>query len=285
MQGYCTKLPLEISGNISSIEIKCSFLKTAKWLCRKIWVNQHSSWLHILCIVILVFLYLTKPFPPFIDRWKSPCAFLLWGYCMSLGSPLSLTRLLLWHALYRLKLELRVHMQVANCPLRSSFQKRRRDMKGGIINLVIQSSNWQTILPEVKLSKSKSPKVVSVITGSRSEPLRYFPEWTRGKSCQQHRHRVPLWSQDHIRHEAVHSMPAGFHSLSFTFFPLLPMDETIILLYYFTATNTVCHNLAVSIIFITRNPKELGVMVKKNICVVCLFYIFLSRRQCIEELM
>ncbi len=135
MQGYFTKLPLVISGNISLVEIKCSFLKSAKWLCCKIWVNQHSSCLHILCIVILVFLYLTKPFPPFIDRWKSPCAFLLWGYCMSPDSPLSLTRLLFWHALYRLKLELRVHMQVESCPLRSSFQKWLwRDMKSGIIN-------------------------------------------------------------------------------------------------------------------------------------------------------
>ena len=79
-----------------------------------------------------MFLYLTKPFPPFIDGWKSPCAFLLWGYCVSVDSPLSLTRLLFRHALYRPKVELRVHRQVENCPLRSSFHKR--DMNRGISN-------------------------------------------------------------------------------------------------------------------------------------------------------
>lgn len=54
---------------------------------------------------------------------------------MSLGSPLGLTRLLFWHALYRLKLELRVHRQVEDCPLRSSFQKWLwRCTNRGIIN-------------------------------------------------------------------------------------------------------------------------------------------------------
>lgn len=42
-----------------------------------------------------------------------------------------------------------------------------------------------------------------------------------GRSRQQYRLLVLLWSQDHVRHEAVLSMPAGSHSLSFRCFPAL----------------------------------------------------------------
>lgn len=202
---------------------------------------------------------------------------------MSLDSPLSLTRLLFRHALYRLKLELRVHRQVENCPLRSSFHEE----KWTETSLIKKTFGyWQTISPQFKLYfflkyihdfQVKIQDVVSVITVSRSEPWRDFPEWTRGTSCQQHRHRVPLWSQDHIRHEAVHSMPAGFHSLSFRFFPLLPMDEKIIPLYHYAVTNTAFHNLVVTKIFITTNPHEFRATIKENMNdMVHLFLIFVT---------
>lgn len=164
--------------------------------CCKMWVNQRWSELHFLCIVIIVFLYLTKPFPPFIDRWKSPCAFLLWGYCMSLDSPQSLTRLLFWHALYRLKPELRVHRQ--NCPLRSSFQKMA--MNGGSINqktTSIQSWNWPkknvTAIQNFPLFQNASAKNPPK-SGQCRDCIMFTdtsPEWTRGRSCQQRRHKSP----------------------------------------------------------------------------------------------
>lgn len=195
------------------------------------WVNQHSSELHLLYIVILVFPYLERPFLCFIDRWKSPCAILLCRYCMSLGFPLSFPRLLFLHALYRPRLELRVHRQ-EDCPLRPSFQKWLwRDMSRGITNLKLKY--WF----KLNCHQVKMQKVASVFN-------RIMPTDTTGEKPSAVQTHFTLWSQDHIRHEAVHSMPAGFHSLSFRLFPLLPISIQTIPLYGSTVTNA-CYIVSV----------------------------------------
>lgn len=126
MQDDSRRMAFATAGNILWFKSNVISKVTAKWLRCKIWVNQPSSHFHMLCIGILVFLYITKPFLSFMDRWKSPCAFLLWGYCVSLDSPLSLTKLLFWHALYRLNLELSVHSQVEKMSFEMGFFFQKR---------------------------------------------------------------------------------------------------------------------------------------------------------------
>lgn len=123
---------------------------------------------------------------------------------------------------------------------------------------------------------AKNPqKVVCAVTASCSQILP--PSGHEGEAVSSVDTRVPLWSQDHIRHEAVHSMPAGFHSLSFRFFPLLPSDEKTIPLCYFTVINASCHNLGVSII--PRNLTWAWIHSKGRhfIVIVCVFFLYFCK--------
>lgn len=142
------------------------------------------------------------------------------------------------------------------------------------------SLQFKTFLCFKTLQPKIPQKVVSAVTASCSQILP--PSGHEGEAVSSVDTRVPLWSQDHIRHEAVHSMPAGFHSLSFRFFPLLPSDEKTIPLCYFTVTNASCQNLGVSII--PRNPTRARIHSKGRhfIVIVYVFFYISVRRQCKE---
>lgn len=79
---------------------------------------------------------------------------------------------------------------------------------------------------------------VSVICVSCLASSRYYPEWTQGKSCQQQRH----CELDHMGHEAVRSMPSGFHLLSF-FIELLEKKDPKTLLHFLIAIDLLSSNM------------------------------------------
>lgn len=197
-----------------------------------------------------------------MDGWKSPLCFSSVGILCASGLPLSLTRLLFWHALYRPKLELRVNRQ-RKCVLWDHPFKYMRGYEQRFylpwpFNSVDERKPSKPSFVSKRLRWSRNPAEWSVLF-QRHAHRYFFPSGHEGEAVSSR----DTESHCEVRTTSDMKLSTACQQDVLTLCPsasslLFPWMERLSHCTTPLSQNTCCHNLGCAVNTLTGNPKEMG---------------------------